>query len=376
MQHVGERGSVREVLQSPDCDPLLKEALAELMVFTTDVVGTDGARARLRHEQNGFGLAYDPSSGFLTPNFTYVRSPLVVLLHGGGVQERYEVNLLEECPNMPCAREMLQLVAEDPVAQARFFILFIRLFCEHVLGSGPMDEFLRHNGWLEGTTFPDGFAASGLGCAFGMLAAFHGPIEEQARLSLHPHMPILGGVQERYEVNLLEECPNMPCAREMLQLVAEDPVAQARFFILFIRLFCEHVLGSGPMDEFLRHNGWLEGTTFPDGFAASGLGCAFGMLAAFHGPIEEQARLSLHPHMPIWMIGTTSEAWLRSILRREAKEAQEVLRRWQESALAAVQSMQLDSAAGLPLASVWGPSTRASAAANALHRASAEGVPP
>jgi len=240
MRHVGERGSVRDVLRSSSCDPLLKEALSELMVFTTEVVGSDGARARLRHEQNGFGLAFGPSSGFLTPNFTDVRSPLVVLLHGGGVQERYEVNLLDECPQMPCAREMLQLVAEDPVAQARYFILSMRLFCEHILGSGPFDELLRHNGWLEGPAFPDGFAASGLG-------------------------------------------------------------------------------GS------------------------------FGMLAAFHGPIEEQARLSLHPHMPIWCISTTSEAWLRSVLRRDTVEAQALLRGWQERVLTAVQSMQLDSAAVLPL---------------------------
>ena len=51
--------------------------------------------------------------------------------------------------------------------------------------------------------------------------------------------------EERYEVNLLEECPRMPSARDMLQVVAEDPVAQARFFILSMRLFCEHILGSG-----------------------------------------------------------------------------------------------------------------------------------
>ena len=63
------RASVRDVLQSPDCDPLLKEALSELMVFTTEVVGSDGARARLRHEQNGFGLAFGPSS--YLPNISH-----------------------------------------------------------------------------------------------------------------------------------------------------------------------------------------------------------------------------------------------------------------------------------------------------------------
>ena len=67
--------------------------------------------------------------------------------------------------------------------------------------------------------------------------------------------------------------------------MAKDPVAQARYFILSMRLFCEHVLGTGPVDELLRHNGWHDGACFPDGFAASCLGGAFGIIAAFHGPI-------------------------------------------------------------------------------------------
>ncbi len=62
------------------------------------------------------------------------------------------------------------------------------------------------------------------------------------------------------------------------------------YFIMSMRIFCEHVLGTGPFDEFLRHNAWLESPAFPDGFAASCLGGAFGMLAALHGPVEEQAR--------------------------------------------------------------------------------------
>ena len=118
MRFVGENGSIRDVLRSPESDPGLKEALAELMVFTTEVVGTDGARAKLRHEQNGYGLAFGHAGGFLTPNMSDVRSPLLVVLHGGGVDERFEVNLLDECPTMPSARDMLQIVAQDPVAQA------------------------------------------------------------------------------------------------------------------------------------------------------------------------------------------------------------------------------------------------------------------
>ncbi len=150
-------------------------------------------------------------------------------------------------------------------------------------------------------------------------------------------------------MDLSEEEPEMPSARTMLHIVAKDPVAQARFFILSMRLFCEHVLGTGPFDDLLRHNGQTDGPCFPDGLAASGLGGAWGMVAALHGPIEEQARLSIHPHILLWFVHTQSEQWLRSLLRKETEEARALLRGWQEKVLAAVQSMQLDSAAVLPL---------------------------
>ena len=58
MACVGEHGTLRDVLRSVDCDADLKEAMAELMALTTEVVGSDGARAKLRHEQNGFGLRF------------------------------------------------------------------------------------------------------------------------------------------------------------------------------------------------------------------------------------------------------------------------------------------------------------------------------
>ena len=112
-----------------------------------------------------------------------------------------------------------------------------------------------------------------------------------------------------------------------------------------MRFFLGHVLGTGPFRDHLRHNGRFEGPLFPDGVAASGLGGAYGRLAAFHGPIEEQARLSIYPCILLRFVHAQSEQWLRSILRRETGEARSRLRGWQEQVLAAVQTMQLDSAA-------------------------------
>ena len=96
--------------------------------------------------------------GFLTPNVADVRNPLVVMLHNGcvsatdggltpeGESEKFVVNLLEEEPSMPNAARMLEILAENPVAQARFFIISMRLFLEHVLGVMPFDEQLQANG--------------------------------------------------------------------------------------------------------------------------------------------------------------------------------------------------------------------------------------
>ena len=90
IQSLGEQASLKDVLRAPDVDADVKAALSELMVFTTDVVGSEGARARLRHEQNGYALMFGACGGFLTPNMADVRSPLMVTLHGAGGEEKHE----------------------------------------------------------------------------------------------------------------------------------------------------------------------------------------------------------------------------------------------------------------------------------------------
>ena len=73
IQSMGERASVKDALRAGDVDPDVKAALSELMLFTAEVIGSDGARARLRHEQNGYALMFGESKGFITPNVPDVR---------------------------------------------------------------------------------------------------------------------------------------------------------------------------------------------------------------------------------------------------------------------------------------------------------------
>ena len=116
------------------------------------------------------------------------------------------------------------------------------------------------------------------------------------------------GKMQRFAIDLLDKCPRMPKYEEMLRIVARDPVALARFFILAERLFCEHILGTGPWDGQLRHHGRKDGIIFPDGFAANDFNRGMNFIASMHGPIEEQARLSVHSHKCIQFVNRTSQA--------------------------------------------------------------------
>ena len=154
------------------------------------------------------------------------------------------------------------------------------------------------------------------------------------------------GNNEKFVLSLLDEAPTMPTASRMLEILAENPVAQARFFVLSMRLFLEHVLGVMPYDEQLRPNGTRNGVYFADGCAAAFMGGSFGAIAQMHGPIEEQARLSCHPHIVLHFVHSTSQQWLRRVLSAETVAAKGLLRKWQKQTLLAVESL-MSSCAGL-----------------------------
>ena len=157
------------------------------------------------------------------------------------------------------------------------------------------------------------------------------------------------GETEKFQVSLLDENPSMPTASRMLEMLAENPVAQARFFILSMRLFLQHVLGIAAFDPQLRANGTKNGVEFPDGCIASFTGGSFAAIAHLHGPIEEQARLACHPHIVLHFVNRMSQAWLKGVLRRETSEAKSLLRSWQQQTLLAVESLMSSCAGLLPL---------------------------
>ena len=130
-KHVGDKGIIRDVLRHREVESGLKRALTNLMLMSDNVVGTDAARAKARHEQNGLTLWFGEIQFFVTPNLADVRHPLMVKLHLGPsgdlppghenddpLPSEFAIDLLAEEPTMPLAQQMLAIVAANPVAQA------------------------------------------------------------------------------------------------------------------------------------------------------------------------------------------------------------------------------------------------------------------
>ena len=72
--------------------------------------------------------------------------------------------------------------------------------------------------------------------------------------------------------------PKFRDQNERLQLIANNPVAGARFFKLMVDLFIKHVLGVGKDEPGI-----------------------YGKTSGYYGTVEQQGRLTLHLHMLLWI---------------------------------------------------------------------------
>jgi hypothetical protein len=93
----------------------------------------------------------------------------------------------------------------------------------------------------------------------------------------HPICLYFADDKKRFDVNLGRNND------ERFRLIANNPVACARFFHFMVNLFIKHVLGFGK-----KRNG------------------LYGDASAFYSTVEQQGRLSLHLHMLIWICETLS----------------------------------------------------------------------
>jgi len=72
--------------------------------------------------------------------------------------------------------------------------------------------------------------------------------------------------------------PKLKCSDERYKLIAENPVAGARFFHYMCEMFIKHILGIGS-----NHSGF------------------YGDTNAYYGVVEQQGCLTLHMHMLLWL---------------------------------------------------------------------------
>lgn len=98
----------------------------------------------------------------------------------------------------------------------------------------------------------------------------------------HPICLYFADNKERLDVQLMRS------EDERYRLIANNPVAGARFFHFMIKMFVKHVLGVGS-----DHRG------------------LYGETSGYYGTVEQQGRLTLHLHMLLWIQGSLSPEEIR-----------------------------------------------------------------
>ena len=163
----GPKESIGSACSRPDMPPKIKTALRTLLLSTADVPSTEGRKRKLRFNGHANNLLWGPPSFFVTPNFADTYNPLVKMLHdgpsrdshmnicGGASQpaadgasqpaaragssdapgpEPLRGYLAPTEPRMPSLSRMHEIVAADPRAQAKFFLLMSELHDRFIFG--------------------------------------------------------------------------------------------------------------------------------------------------------------------------------------------------------------------------------------------------
>ncbi|HXP52941.1 MAG TPA: helitron helicase-like domain-containing protein, partial [Bacteroidia bacterium] len=99
--------------------------------------------------------------------------------------------------------------------------------------------------------------------------------------NMHPISLYFADTHEKFS-------PELRQYNDRYNLIAQNPVAGARFFHFMCQMFIKHVLGIGT-----DHCG------------------LYGKTNAYYGTVEQQGRLTLHMHMLLWIVGCLSPQQIR-----------------------------------------------------------------
>ncbi|KAF5320379.1 hypothetical protein D9758_018383 [Tetrapyrgos nigripes] len=102
--------------------------------------------------------------------------------------------------------------------------------------------------------------------------------------------------------------PEIRSYNERYKLIAENPVAAAKFFNFMVEMFLLHILGVKA-----KHSG------------------IFGDTAAYYGTVEQQGRLTLHLHLLLWIRAAITPQQMRDRIMSNDSEFQQALIDYLES---------------------------------------------
>ena len=118
----------------------------------------------------------------------------------------------------------------------------------------------------------------------------------------HPLCLYFADTEERF-------VPKIRSSSERYRLIAQNPVAGARFFHFMVEMFITHVLGVDSVDTG-----------------------AFGRPSAYYGTVEQQGRLTLHLHLLLWIKNSLSPQEIRNRIMDPTSDFQKRMIDYLESA--------------------------------------------
>ena len=118
----------------------------------------------------------------------------------------------------------------------------------------------------------------------------------------HPISLYLAGTEERFNPDIKIN------KNDALHLIAQNPVASARFFHFMVQIFLKHILGINDDNQGL-----------------------YGETNAYYGTVEQQGRLTLHLHLLLWIKNALTIQEIRDKLMTENSPFQKALIEYLES---------------------------------------------
>ena len=283
---VGPKETMGQASSRPELPAKVKTALRTLLLSTSDVPGTEGRKKKLRHNGHGNNLLFGAPSFFATPNFADTYHPLVHMLHYGGAS----LHAVPGGASQPAAAASVDSGASQP-------------------------------------------AVLGVDSAASQRAGADGHDEDAGQ-------PASSGTRRPLQGYMSSAEPSMPSLRKMHEIVASDPRAQAKFFLLMSELHYRYLIG---VDSLHIGRTTLARPWPPrqDELAATLQPCISPGTTDVQAPLEAQGRGFTHGHGKGHSVLGATLRWLRRGIAGGLEKAVKTLR---EGLLRAAATTQYDSA--------------------------------